>query len=96
MDSFKKQPHERLDYDIDATEWIGKDRITDAVAVVESRYRDESAPALVLDDIECSWTRVKLWLSGGTSFIDYKITATITTRAGRIIEHEIVIKVREK
>lgn len=96
MDSFPKQPAERLDYDVDLSEWLGGDRLISADVSVVSRYGDEAAPTLVLDELELSRKRVKLWLVGGTDQIDYKLTATVVTWRGRRKEHEIAIKVREK
>lgn len=91
----KKQPAERLDYDIwyandpgEAPAWlIDSDQILNAVITV-------SDPALEVTSIVFP-NRVKLWVEAGTTGETYKITIRITTEGGRIKEDELRIRVKD-
>jgi hypothetical protein len=91
MDKFDKQPDEVLDYDVDFSEWLtGGDTIqshsvaADAGIVVDSST--VSAPTQT----------VKVWLSGGTDGVTYKVTVTVVTVSGRTKQKEFKVKVKER
>lgn len=46
------------------------------------------------DPMSDAW-RVKVWLSGGTNGVTYKLTVTITTTAGRVKEVDFRMKIKE-
>lgn len=88
-----KQPHETLDYDFNALRPLGND---DTITGVTASY---SGPdrllfierALVMDEVT-----PKVWLSGGTDGATYKVTILATTAAGRVIEGEFLLYVKDR
>lgn len=89
LGSFKKQPVEKLDYDIDYSAWLtDNDGLNSAVATVDP-------PGLQLPSPTVSSPRLKLWASGGTSGTTYKVSITATTDDGRIKQDELSIKVKD-
>lgn len=89
LETFQKQPADVQDYDIDFTEWlagfgdIGLSLVVQAdtgITVVSQEFANGVA---------------KVWLSGGTTGMTYKITARVTTTGGRVKEVEIRIRVKE-
>ena len=93
---YEKQPAEVKDYDIDYGEWLGPvaDEVASATAAVTSDT--ERTPTLVVDSIEDSTTVVKLWISGGTAGVRYKVTVKLTTAGGRLDESELVFTVKDR
>lgn len=87
---FPKQPVDVLDYDINFTEWLDdkQDTIASVVATVEPT-------GLILEDTAFNGGIVKVFTSGGTSGVTYKISVTITTTGGRVKQVEIGVKVKE-
>lgn len=91
----KKQPGERMDYDIwyandpnGADPWLtDSDQITGATVVV-------SSPELSVSHIVFA-DRIKLWISGGLNGKTYKVTITITTEGGRVKEDELRFRVKD-
>lgn len=86
--TFIQQPNDVLDYDI-PYELVAGDSLASAVAT--------ATPAgLVVDDPPTiDGNRVKVWLSGGTHGVTYKVEVTTTTAQGRVKQDEIRLKVRE-
>lgn len=96
MDKFRKQPAEVLDYVVDASEWLPTaDTIQSAVVIPTVYSGSETSPALAVDSYDISSDSVRVWLSGGTENIDYKVTVRMTTVGGRVKEHEFRIQIRE-
>ncbi len=86
--SFKQQPAEVLDYDIDFSEWIPEgDTITAAALTVE--------PTGPVVTYAISSPRVKVWFYDGTNGTTYKITVQATTNDNRVKEVEFKIKVKD-
>jgi hypothetical protein len=94
-----KQPVERVDYDIDYSEWLtANDNVESVVVTV---FPDESAitpvppdklhvlTVVVIDPI------VKLWIEGGRNGVTYKVSLTMTTADGRIKQDEFKLKVKD-
>jgi hypothetical protein len=94
-----KQPVERVDYDIDYSEWLtANDNVESVVVTV---FPDELAmtpvpdsrlnilTAVVIDPI------VKLWIEGGRNGLTYKVTLTMTSADGRIKQDEFKLKVKD-
>ena len=84
----KKQPGERLDYDVDFERWLADgDTMLSASAVADE--------GVIVEDVEVIHPLVKVWLSGGTSGQTYKVTVTLQTTEGRIKEADFKIRVME-
>ena len=93
---YEKQPAEVKDYDIDYSEWLGPvaDTVASTTAIVTSVT--EAVPTLEIDSIMETSTTVKLWVSGGTGGVSYKVTVQMTTTGGRLDESELVFKVKDR
>lgn len=89
LGTFSKQPVEVLDYDIDCTDWLVSD---DALALATAV---SDGAALQVDAVNVYSPRVKVWLSGGTSGSNYKVTVTITTDDGRVKQVEFRVRVKD-
>lgn len=90
LGTFEKQPADVKDYDIDYSQWlVSGDAIATATAVVDQA-------GLVVDSTFASTNKVKVWLSGGASGVKYKVTVTVSTDDGRVLQHEFVIKVKDR
>jgi hypothetical protein len=88
MKTFTKQPRDHLDYDIDLTDWLEESDEIEAV--------DVTAPdGINLDQISVLPTRIKLWISGGTSGQTYKFSPLIHTES-RSKEVDFIIVVAEE
>jgi|AntDeeMinimDraft_5_1070356.scaffolds.fasta_scaffold23581_2 hypothetical protein len=88
MKTFVKQPRDHLDYDIDLSDWLEKSDEIEAV--------DVTAPdGISLDQISVLPTRIKLWISGGTSGQTYKFSPLIHTES-RSKEVDFIIVVAEE
>lgn len=89
LGTFLKQPVERMDYDVDFTEWLTAGDNVDTCDVTSSD------PALVIDEVTLNDPRVKVWLTGGTSGKKYKVSLTATTADGRIKQVEFSVSVKD-
>ena len=105
MDTFIKQPREVLDYDVNLTEWFSDMPIDDidSVTVTISSFNEEvptliagALPHPVYELLGDTPVQFKIWLSGGTDFVDYIVTCLIVTEQDRQKEVEFKIKVRDK
>lgn len=105
MKVFTKQPREILDYDVDMTEWfstIPGDEI-DSVDIIVTSMAEEPTelivgPAPHTDVVLIGTTPVvfKVWLGGGSEYVDYTVNCIINTLQHRKKEVEFKIKVRDK
>jgi hypothetical protein len=89
---FEKQPADVQDFDIDFTEWLTG--MVDTApgptgCVVEADPGITIVANRLLDGV------VKIYTSGGTDGVTYKITATVTTTGNRVKQAEIKVKVKE-
>lgn len=89
MDSFTKQPTERLDYDVDFSDWLpnGDAIITTAVT--------SSPSGLTVYVTDAATLIPKLWVSGGLDRISYVVSVTVETNQGRNKEVNFKIKVKD-
>lgn len=85
-----QQPGEKLDYDIDYSEWFGTNGDTLVSFVARVAPVDITVLATVKDD-----QTGKLWVEGGTAGEIYYVTVTATTSAGRTKEDEIEFHITE-
>lgn len=92
--SYRKQPAEHLDYDIDLSRWLPEGDQVNASSTTIAPTGDPDdlrlASRNLFDD------RVKLWLEGGRDGVRYKVTTRIETEAGRIKEVELNISVKDR
>ena len=88
---FEKQPGDRQDFDIDFSEYLTG--LSDYG--VSHTTTVEAGLTLVASSLLFSGTVVKVFTSGGTDGVTYKITVTLTTYGGRIKQAEIKVKVKE-
>ena len=92
MDKFPKQPAERRDIDVVTDDWMPEsDYIQTATSVVSPAGLTIESTSITTNN-----TRAKVWVSGGTHNVNYKVTTTITTHDGRVKEHEFMVKVFER
>jgi hypothetical protein len=105
MDTYVKQPNDVLDYDVNLAPWfadIPGDDIESVVITVSTSAPE--VPTLVIGPdthpeyvlMGADPVRFKIWIGGGTNFVDYKVTCLIKTEQDRTKEHEIKIKVRDR
>lgn len=96
---FTKQPAERETYAIEYEDDLATaDAIlADPPPVVEIAVLTTLADTtpLRIDAIDVTGTRVTLWIAGGTVRQAYKITVTVTTSSGRILQDEFLIKIKD-
>lgn len=90
LGTFNKQPLERLDYDLDFSEWLPL-----GDAIVSATVTATTGITAEVPIIDSTHKVVKVWVTGGTTGVTYKVQATVETVAGRITECEIRIKVKE-
>ena len=105
MATFTKQPNDILDYDVDMSEWfstIPLDEI-ESVGVTITSYQ-EDVPTLIAgptphpatEQDSVGATRFKVWLGGGTDYVDYAVTCVVKTEQDRHKEIDFKINVRDK
>lgn len=88
LGTFRQQPADTLDYDIDFSDWLPvQDVIVSATAVAE--------PNTLVVTRAVQSPRVKVWCSEGDVGVTYKITVTATTNDGRVKQVEFKLKVKE-
>lgn len=89
LGTYTKQPADVLDYDVDYSEFLaGIDTLANKTVV--------ATPAGInVDQSFIVGGRIKVWLSGGTNGVTYKITVTATTSDGRVKQDEFKVKVKD-
>lgn len=101
LGTFNKQPADTLDYDIDfsailddgdAIATSGDPPVPMPLSVVSLPAGLTLGPTVVIENGKT----VKQWLSGGANRIQYKITLTVTTNAGRVKQVEFVVRVKDE
>ena len=86
--SYSQQPADKLDYDIDYSEWlVTGDSLLSATVTVDP-------VGLTVDHIIVG-KKIKVWAYGGTNLVKYKITVTATTSLGRIKQDEIKLSIKD-
>lgn len=101
MDVFTKQPNDVLDYDVDMSAWLvdGDDIESVSLSIssdIEANPTLIAGPGVHPDVVLLGTppTRFKVWLGGGTNYVDYVVTCIVTTEQDRQKEIEFKIKVR--
>ena len=89
LGNFTKQPVDVVDYDIDYSEWLTTgDNVQSTVVTV-------TPEGLTVDSVFVNDPRIKIWISGGTNGVTYKVTVTATTADGRVKQDEFRVKVKD-
>lgn len=91
--TYTQQPADVLDYDIDynadESPWLlTGDALASAVATVTPVGLTVATPLVV-------GSKIKLWISGGTTGTTYKVTLTTTTTLGRVKQDELKFKIKD-
>lgn len=93
LGTYIKQPSDRLDYDIDYTEWLTSgDTVISATVVIDIT---ETSGLTIDTPIISGGVIVKLWVNDGVNGRTYKATVTATTDQGRIKQDEVRFKVKD-
>lgn len=87
MKTFRKQPRDHLDFDIDMSEWLSADDEVENVEVI-------APPGIELTQVGIEPTRVKFWIKGGKHGQSYKFSPLIHTES-RTKEVDFMILVIE-
>jgi len=102
--TFNKQPGDVLDYDVDMSEWFAALVSDDIQSVQVTISTDmEDAPTLVAGPLPHPAVQLigvepvafKVWLGGGTDYVDYTVRCLVRTEQDRAKEVEFKIKVRD-
>lgn len=91
LGTFTKQPRERISRSVFYTEALDEG---DEIATVDS-VTVEPAGEMTATPVLVSGDRVRIWTQGGIDGAAYKVTITITTQFGEILEDELTVKVKE-
>ena len=89
---FEKQPVDVQDFDIDFSEWLIGMSDTAPGPAGATVFADTG---LSIVSVSLTDGVVKVWTSGGTDGVTYKITTTLVTIGGRTKQAEIKVKVKE-
>jgi hypothetical protein len=90
MNTYYKQPADKLDYDVTFENWLPDG---DTVTTVEISVQGDGF--LLVDQYANDGKTVKVWLSGGTNGSTYKVTVKVSTINARIKETEFKIRIKE-
>ena len=84
-----QQPAERLSYTIDYGEFLTDgDNVQTAAAAADD-------PELIVNTVTVVDPRVRFWVTGGINGKQYKVTVDVTTADGRILQDEVIFKIKE-
>ncbi|MEJ7745356.1 MAG: hypothetical protein WKF61_01085 [Luteimonas sp.] len=92
LDTKQKQPGEKLDYDVTYEDWITPG---DGISVEKITVTVDRPGLQVFTYTVSGGLILKIWLTGGTSGVTYKVTITTETDDGRIKQDEFKVKVRD-
>ncbi len=105
MEVFVKQPNEVLDYDVEMADWFSSIPFDDieTVTITVTSVAEEQPTLVVGPGVHPEYVimgadpkRFKVWIGGGTNFMDYIVTCVVLTEQDRTKEVEFKIKVRNK
>tara|TARA_B100000780_G_scaffold268628_1_gene226744 strand:+ start:402 stop:674 length:273 start_codon:yes stop_codon:yes gene_type:complete len=89
METYTKQPTERLDYDIDFTNWLPTG---DAIVTTVT----SSTPAgLTIYVTDAATIIPKVWVAAGVDKKSYIVSVTVDTSQGRTKEVNFKVKVKD-
>lgn len=87
-----KDPSDVWDFTLDATAWVAAVEDTLASAAVTCSP-DTELTVGAITTTEAGLVSVRL--SGGQASTDYRVTLTLTTDAGRVLERSVMLLVRD-
>lgn len=87
-----KQPSEILDFDIECRKRMDSE---DAISTVNASISGPDQGMALERVSHYDDTIAKVYVSGGTNNVTYKITLLVTTRNGRTIETEFLVHVKD-
>lgn len=87
---FRKDPSDRLDYDIDYARWLTTGDVIESATAVMS----DDCTATV-DQVDVSETEVKVWVAGGATGEAGTLTVRATTAQARVKEYSVQFRIRE-
>lgn len=90
LGQFEQQPSERRSYSINYGDYLAGDRVVEAEGIAQPAGLVVEAIG-VYDDGQ----RVKFWVRGGQSGFAYKISITVRTAEGEVLQDELTAKIRE-
>ena len=94
--TYTKQPSEVKDYDVDYLPWLAPPGDTlDNVETTVLCLTDATDTTLAVDRTAITSSLVKLWITGGTANMKYKVTIKVSTPAGRVDESELIFKIKD-
>lgn len=85
---FEKDPDAKKDYEFDWSRWLEGDTIVSSSTTC-------ATPGIIESEGHTT-TKAVVWLQGGTTWSQYKITNRITTAAGRVDEWTITLVIKPK
>lgn len=89
LNTYTKQPNDILDYDVEYVDFLSEgDSLLSATATVSPIGLTVNTPLIV-------GTTVKLWVSGGTAGIKYKVTVKTVTALSRTKEDELIFRLKD-
>lgn len=87
--AFIKQPEEVESYSIDYSKDLTQgDNVKSAVITV-------TPTGLTVRSHVVKDPKVRIWLSGGVNGESYKVTCTVTTEDGRVLQDEFRVKIKD-
>ncbi len=89
LGTINKQPAERFSYTVSYVEAL---TVGDNVELATASV---TPVGLTVENVTVFDPRVKLWVSGGTNGVSYKVTLTVTTADGRVFQDELTFKIKE-
>lgn len=92
MGTYRKQPADERDIDIDCADWLeelGGDMLDSATVSV-------SPSGLTVETPVVSASSVKVWVRGGTDGETYTVSVTVETVGARVKQAEFKVRVKDK
>lgn len=87
--NFTKESGERLDYDIDCSDWLSPGDNLLSINVTIDKPGLTNTRAIITDPF------IKLWFTGGVNGVSYQVKVEITTEDDRLKNVEFKIKVKD-
>ena len=85
-----KDPADVKDYSVDFSAQLGVGETVDSRTVVAATGLTVDSSSIVTSNT------VRVWLSGGTAGLNYRVTVTAVTSGGRTLEVDGIVRVRER
>ncbi len=96
MSNFVKDPDEVLDFGIRWGDYLAGNELDPADTVVTSTILPVTGIAVDSSSYDAASQTAAVWLSGGTTGVNYSITNRVVTQGGRTYDRTLVVLVRSK